>query len=237
MTVPGPIATECGPLAAAPDQALTVGIFGAGRFGLAVARLALGAGYSVRIASSGPLHTTAAILATSATGAAAASAADLLSGADLVVLAVPLRRFRELPLPLLANHVVIDTMNYWEPADGPLPEFAHSTTPSSAVVRDALPVTARLVKTLNQLSYHQIESLARPAGSQDRTAIAVSGDDSEAVGLATTFVDRLGFDPVLAGNLRASSALQPESRLFGRSLDAGAMRRLLARIQDVGRVA
>lgn len=222
-----PVAEPEAPVAE-PDEAQVIGIFGAGRFGLAVARLALGAGYAVRLASSGPIEKTAGTLATSAPGAVAATPTDVIAASDLVVLAVPLGRFRELPLSLLAGHVVIDTMNYWQPADGLVPEFTQSATPTSIIVRDALPATARLVKTLNQLSYHQIEGLARPSESRGRTAIALSGDDPEAVGIVQVLVDRLGFDPVMSGDLRASSALQPESRIFGRNLDAVAMRRLLA---------
>lgn len=207
--------------------AVVIGIFGAGKFGLAIARRALTVGYRVKIATSGPIEKTALIAAAAAPAAIASTAAELAQGTDLVLLAVPLHRFRELPLPQFAGHVVIDMMNYWPPIDGAVPEFERSTTPTSVLVRDALPSTARLVKTINHLSYHQIEDLARPPGSPDRTAIAISGDDLDAVRLAATIVDRLGFDPVRAGHLLASAALQPGSALFGANLDAATMRRVL----------
>jgi hypothetical protein len=210
------------------DEAPVVGIFGAGRFGLAVARLALDAGYRVRIASSGPIETTADAVRGGAPGAVATSAADLVAGTDLVILAVPLRRFRELPLASFAGHVVVDTMNYWPPVDGVLAEFEQSGQPTSVVVRDALPPTARVVKTLNHLGYHQVERFARPGGGPGRTAIAITGDDAEAVLLASKLVERLGFDSVHAGALRASAALQPEAAIFGRNLDAASMRHLVS---------
>ncbi|HEY3337777.1 MAG TPA: NAD(P)-binding domain-containing protein [Propionicimonas sp.] len=224
-------------MAAERDEVPGIGILGAGRFGLAIARLALRARYRVWIASSGSTGRTTATVAAGAPGAVATGAAELPAGAELVILAVPLRRFRELSLPLLAGRVVIDAMNYWRPVDGLLPGFDHAANPTSLVVRDALPPGARLVKTLNHLSYHQVEGLARPAGDPDRSAIAVSGDDPGASGLAMSVVDRLGFDPVRAGDLRASVALQPGSPIFGRKLDAASLQHLLATTDGVGRVA
>ena len=49
-----------------------------------------------------------------------------------------------------------------------------------------------------------------------------------AVAIVGSFVDRLGFDPVPAGRLADSAALQPESSIFGAPLSAEAMRRRLA---------
>jgi len=84
------------------------------------------------------------------------------------------------------------------------------------------------VKTFNHLGYHQIEDLARPAAAPDRVALAPSGDDPAAVAAVADFIDRLGFDPVPAGQLADSAALQPESVIFGAPLTAEAMRRRLA---------
>jgi len=119
-------------------------------------------------------------------------------------------------------------MNYWPPVDGVLAEFEASGRPSSEIVRDALPPTASLVKTLNHIGYHEIEELARPVGAPHRIALAVAGDDTQAVRAASRFVDDLGFDPVPAGPLRDSGALQPGSLIFGADLDARALQRELA---------
>jgi predicted dinucleotide-binding enzyme len=212
--------------AAAPER--TVGIFGAGKSGVAIARLALAAGYRVRIAASGPADRTALVTGILMPGAVATEAAALATDTDLVVLAVPLRKYRDLPLPTLAGRVVVDVMNYWPPVDGVIPEFEDPTRRSSEVVRGALPPAARLVKTFNHIGYHEMEELARPAGAPHRVAVAVAGDDPQAVQAIARFVDDLGFDPVPAGPLRDSAALQPGSPVFGADLDAPAMRRALA---------
>jgi hypothetical protein len=87
---------------------------------------------------------------------------DLASDANIVVIAVLLRRFTDVPLSPLADRIVIDVMNYWPPVDGLLPEFQHSGQPSSVLVRDALASTTRLLKTFNHLRYHQTEDWRVP---------------------------------------------------------------------------
>ena len=198
-------------------QVRTIGIFGAGKSGTAIARRALAAGHTVRITTSGPAERTALVTSILTPGAIAVDGAHLADGTDLVVLAVPLRAWRQLPLSLLAGRVVVDVMNYWPPVDGILPEF-ETGRPSSAIVREGLPPDTRLVKTLNPIGYHEIEELARPAGHPDRIALAVAGDDADAVALVGQFIDDLGFDPVPAGDLAASAALQPGSPIFGANL-------------------
>lgn len=204
-----------------------IGIFGAGKVGIAIARLALAAGYTVHIASSGPASDTANVTRYFAGGAHAADSKNLPSLADILIIAVPLRRFRELPLHAMGGHVVIDVMNYWPPLDGTIPEFDAGDRPTSVIVRDALPAGAHLVKTFNRLGYHQLEELPRLTGTPGRPALAVAGDNPEAVDAAAQLVDELGFDPVPAGPLTNSSTLEAGAAVFGLHLDQHQMRELL----------
>lgn len=160
-----------------------------------------------------------------APGAAAASAADAARRSDIVILAVPLGRYRTLPAAQLTGKIVIDAMNYWPPTDGVLPEF--DNTPSSPVVAAALP-GARLVKAFSHLDYHQLDEDARPAGAADRHAIAIAGDDEQAVQAVADLVDRLGFDPVVTGPLATAARFGPGSDLFGTSASRIDVARLLA---------
>ena len=201
-----------------------IGVYGAGKVGIALARLAVDAGYTAHIASSGTASTTASITRYFAPGAIPADGDDLPRLADILIIAVPLRRFRELPLATMAGHIVIDVMNYWPPIDGTLPEFESTDRPTSTLVRDALPPSARLVKTFNHLGYHQLEELPRPAGAPDRFSFAIAGDDPVAVDAVAEVIEAVGFDPVPAGGLAASRVLEVGSEVFGQPLDQHQMR-------------
>lgn len=197
----------------------TIGIIGAGKPGVAIARLAMTAGYTVNIASSGPAHETALMTDIVSPGAHAVDLADIADGADILLVAVPLRRFRDLPAHLFTGRTVIDAMNYWPPIDGVLTDFADTDRPSSAIIQDALP-EASVVKTFNHLGYHQMEDLPRPDGATDRVALGVAADDESALQQVMDFVNAVGFTPVPIGRLAESAVLQPETPLFGAALTA-----------------
>ena len=59
-------------------------------------------------------------------------------------------------------------MNYWEPVDGVDEELAAAPDGTSMVVQAHFP-SARVVKSLNQLGYHELDELRAPAAAR-RTA-------------------------------------------------------------------
>ncbi len=76
---------------------LRLGIVGAGKFGTTLARAAIAAGYDVAISGSGPADDIALTVDVLSPGAHATTTADVVRHADVIVLAVPTHRFRELP--------------------------------------------------------------------------------------------------------------------------------------------
>ena len=191
----------------------TIGILGAGRVGSAIARTALRAGYAVHIAGSGPAADIQLIVDIVTPGAVAMTSAEVAATADLVVLAVPMHKYRSVDPTTLAGRLVLDTMNYWQPIDGQLDEFAGDPRGSSEVVAEYF-AGARLVKTLNHIGYHDLETDARPAGAADRHALAIAGD-ADAASVVAEVIERFGFDAVYAGPLEAGVAFEPGSPVFG----------------------
>jgi predicted dinucleotide-binding enzyme len=128
---------------------------------------------------------------------------------------MPLHRFLRMDANVLSGKLVIDAMNYWPPTDGRLPlSFDDEDIGTSEVVAGRLN-NATVVKTLNHVGYHELESYARPQGSVDRRALGVAGDDPDAVATISAFVDRLGYDAVPVGPLSAGRVLQPGGPVFG----------------------
>lgn len=191
-----------------------IGILGAGRVGTAIARSAIAAGYDVAIAASGPASDIELLVDVIAPGARAMSAQDAAAHGEIVIVAVPLHKFRSIPSSLLDGKIVVDTMNHWEPTDGPLEDFDAAPHGSSAIVQEHF-TGARVVKTLNHIGYHFLEVDARPGGDPERRALGLAGDDEAAVRAVAVMIDRLGFDPVITGALRTGTAFQPGTAIFG----------------------
>src|ERR1700736_6386313 len=115
-----------------------LGIVGAGRVGTTIARAAIASGYDVAISGSGAADRIALIVDVLSPGARPASTDEVVRHADLIVLAVPMHRFRELPRDVFAGKILIDAMNYWEEIDGVDPELATARAGTSVVVQQRL---------------------------------------------------------------------------------------------------
>jgi predicted dinucleotide-binding enzyme len=141
----------------------TIGLIGAGHIGSQVARLALAHGYNVVISNSRGPETLAALVAELGPGARAATPVEAAAAGDLVVVTVPLKNYRDVPVAPLAGKIVIDTNNYYPQRDGHMAELDNESTTTAELLQAHLP-TAKVVKAFNHIYAAELTTQAsRPA--------------------------------------------------------------------------
>ena len=204
-----------------------LGIVGAGKAGTAFARAAVAGGYDVAISGSGSAERIELIVEVLAPGARALSTDEVVRFAGLIVLAIPMHRFRQLPRDLFAGKILVDAMNYWDEIDGVDGPFATAPAGTSVLVQEWFS-SARVVKSLNHLGYFKFEKSRLPHGAPGRIGMAAAGNDRSAVAAVLQLIDRLGFDAVDAGPLDSGLALEPNGPVFGVSYSAAALSDLLS---------
>src|SRR5207237_8907308 len=96
-----------------------------------------------------------------------------------VVVSVPLKNYRALPVEPLTGKIVIDTNNYYPERDGHIPELDNESTTTAELLQAHLP-TSKVVKAFNHIYAAELTTHGQPAGTKNRRALVIAGNDHDA---------------------------------------------------------
>jgi predicted dinucleotide-binding enzyme len=193
----------------------TIGLIGSGNIGSTVARLAVEAGHDVVLSNSRGPETLTDLVDELGPRARAATPAEAAAAGDIVVVTVPLKRYREVPVEPLRGKVVIDTDNYYPDRDGHFAELDDESTTTSELLQAHLP-ESRVVKAFNNILASHLGSLQRPAGHPERSVLAIAGDDDAAKQTVTGFLGSIGYDTHDVGPLSEGWRFQRDTAAYVR---------------------
>jgi len=205
----------------------TIGIIGAGHIGSQIARLAVKNGYEVVISNSRGPGTLAGLVAELGPKVRAGTVAEAAKIGDLVVVTIPLKAYRTVPVEPLAGKVVIDTNNYYPQRDGHIPELDNESTTTSELLQAHLP-DSKVVKAFNHIYAAQLTTDGQPAGTKNRRGLVIAGEDAGAQATVTRLLDQIGFDTVDAGPLKEGWRIQRDTPGYGPRRTAEELRKDLA---------
>jgi 8-hydroxy-5-deazaflavin:NADPH oxidoreductase len=205
----------------------TIGLIGAGRIGSQLARLAVARGYKVVISNSRGPDTLSALVAELGPDARAATPVEAAQAGDIVVVTVPLKNYRTVPVEPLTGKIVIDTNNYYPQRDGHIPELDSESTTTSELLQAHLPAS-KVVKAFNHIYAVELTTHGQPAGSPNRRALVIAGNDDAAKATVTRLIDQFGFDTVDVGPLSESWRIQRDTPGYGPRRTAEELKKDLA---------
>ena len=208
----------------------TIGIIGAGNIGSQIARQALKTGYDIVISNSRGPETLTSLIANLGDHARAATAAEAGAAGDVVVVTVPLTSLPDIPAEPLAGKIVIDTNNYYWERDGHIAALDEERTTTSEMLQEHLP-TSKVVKGFNHIQAQQITTDGKPAGANDRRALATASDYADALAFITKFYDEFGFDAVNIGPLAQSWRVERDQPAYVVPQNAEELKANLARAE------
>ena len=207
---------------------MRIGIIGAGFIGRAVARLAVKHGHEVMLSNSRhPKTLGSAMVSIRCAIGTAVQAAEF---GEVVLLAVPFSATLDIDPAPLAGKILMDADNYYPMRDGEIPELEDGSTTSSEITQRHF-AGAKVVKAFNAILEKDIETTGAPAGTPDRRALPIAGDDGPAKTVVAGLLDNLGFDVVDAGPLAEGWRFERARPAYCVPLDASALE---AALRDAG---
>lgn len=206
---------------------MKIGIIGAGHIGGTLTRRLTALGHDVSVANSRGPDTLTALAAE--TGAHAVTDEQAARGQDVVIVTIPEKNIPDLPDDLFAgvsgDTVIVDTGNYYpQQRDGRIAAIESGTAESRWVSEQ---LGRPVIKTFNNIYAQHLLEKGKPAGSADRIALPVAGDDQRAKRTVMDLVNDLGFEAVDAGGLDESWRQQPGTPVYGTDHDAAGVKRAL----------
>lgn len=207
---------------------MKIGIIGAGFIGRALATLAVENGHDVMISNSRAAKTLGSTAV--AIGCKVGTAVEAATFADLAIVAIPFAAYTEIAVEPLMGKIVLDANNYYPARDGRIEALdTHATTTSEMLAAHLQ--GAKVVKAFNAILQADLTTDGRSAGTPERRALPIAGDDLEAKRIATVLIDQFGFDVVDAGALSEGWRFQRAMPGYCIPLDVAGLTEALAAAQ------
>jgi predicted dinucleotide-binding enzyme len=205
---------------------MKIGIIGSGNIGTALVRHLTKLGHEVTIANSRGPETLNELAAE--TGAIAVTAEQAAAAEDLVIVTIPEKAIPELPISVLSasKAIIVDTGNYYPTRDGELKEIV-AGMPDSAWVASV--IGHPVIKAFNNIFAASLAEKGVPAGSPNRIALSVAGDDESEKQVVMELIDAIGFDAIDGGSLSESWRQEPGVPAYCQDLDKEALKAALDR--------
>lgn len=198
---------------------MKIGIIGAGYIGLNTAKLFAKAGHEIAIANSRGPETLTDLTGEIGENAKAVTVREAADFGEIVLVSIPLGRYRELPADAFEGKIVIDTNNYYPERDGQIDELDSDETTSSELLLAHLK-GARIVKAFNTIWFEHLKTQGDTAlPIEQRRVIFVAGDDREAKKLVSNLIEEIGFAAYDTGSLaEGGRTQQPDTAVYNRNL-------------------
>jgi predicted dinucleotide-binding enzyme len=203
---------------------MEIGIIGSGNIGSVLAGYLTALGHQVKIANSRGPESLGDLA--EKTGAIPVKVAEAAGAKDLVIISIPVKAIVDLPIDILSasQAVIVDTGNFYPSRDGQKITIENGLTDSEWVAKV---IGHPVIKAFNNIYAASLASKALPAGTENRIALSVAGNDDAEKQAVMKLIDEIGFDAIDGGSLSASWKQQPGTPSYCNDLDKDALKSAL----------
>jgi predicted dinucleotide-binding enzyme len=195
---------------------MEIGIIGSGNIGSSLAGYLTALGHQVSIANSRGPESLREVAAK--TGARPVTPAQAAEAKDVVIIAIPVKAITNLPVGVLSasKAIIVDVGNYYPSRDGQISDIQGGLTDSEWVAKV---IGHPVIKAFNNIVAPSFASKAVSAGSPNRIALSVAGNEEKQKHTVMKLIHDIGFDAIDGGLLSESWRQQPGEPAYCQDLD------------------
>lgn len=208
---------------------MNIGIVGSGNIGGTLGQHWAKAEHEVMFSSRNPEDLKSMA---DAVGAKIGTVENAAAFGDVILLAIPFGKVAEVAQQTgrLDNKILIDATNPYPQRDGDVARrvIEDDAQTATGYVAEQFP-GAHTIKAFNSIYYRVLAEQAFRSGN-DRVAVQICGDDSQAKQTVKQLIEDIGFAPQDIGDLSSSTLFEPNAPLYNKNLKIGEAEALLRQL-------
>jgi predicted dinucleotide-binding enzyme len=207
---------------------MKIGIIGSGNIGGNLGKHWAKAGHEVLFSSRHPEELSDLVREAGDNAQAVSVAEAWEANADAYLLATPfwaVDKTAELYAGEYKDKVIIDATNPYPERDGEMAQEVRDGNLNSSEYVATRFNTARTAKAFNTIHAEDLKNKAWR--DSDRVGVPFAAQDERSKQVAQELINDIGFDPVYAGDLAATKAMEVDQQVYGKSMSANELRSIL----------
>ncbi|WP_040249761.1 NADPH-dependent F420 reductase [Psychroserpens mesophilus] len=208
---------------------MKIGIIGSGNIGGNLGKHWAKAGHEVLFSSRHPENLKPLVNETKGHAKAVSIEDAFESKADVYVLATPFKaidRLSELYAGEYGNTTIIDATNPYPERDGAMAQDVRDSNSNASEYTAMKFNTAKTAKAFNTIKAEHLRD--RAWRNSDKLAIPFAAQDEDSKQKTQQLIEDIGFDAVYIGDLTKTNVMDPDQKLYGKSMNRNDLESLLS---------
>jgi len=198
---------------------MKIGVIGSGNIGGNLGKHWSKAGHEVLFSSRHPEELNDLVRETEGNAKAMSIEKAFEANADVYLLATPFKaidRLSELYAGEYGNRTIIDATNPYPERDGEMAQEVRDSNRNASEYTAMKFNTAKTAKAFNTIKAEHLKE--RAWRDTDRIAIPFAAQDEDSKAKTQQLIEDIGFDAVYVGDLTQTKQMDPDQKLYGKSV-------------------
>lgn len=207
---------------------MKIGVIGSGNIGGNLGKHWAKAGHDVLFSSRHPQELGNLVRESEGKAQAVSVEEAFEADADVYLLATPfsaIDKLSELYAGEYGNKIIIDATNPYPERDGKMAQEVRDSNRNASEYTAMKFNTAKTAKAFNTIHAEHLKN--KSSKETDRIAVPFAAQDHESKQITQQLIEDIGFDAVYVGSLSDTKIMDPDQKIYGKSVDRNKLEELI----------